>query len=117
MRTKGAITKKECFNCKVICNGEILQDRNYITLKDVAKDLGMTYNQVVEITRGRKKIGKGKYDVKYDISKIKQNKETIEKIKDLEDEIKNECMDENGNIIDELLYESSQDQIKSLSVC
>ena len=117
MRTKGAITKKECFNCKVVCNDEILQDRNYITLKDVAEDLGMTYNQVVEITRNRKKMGKGKYDTQYLISNL--NKKNIGKIKQKEDfnlilkeEIIKECLDDEGNIIDEFLYENAVGQME-----
>tara|TARA_R110000803_G_scaffold70074_1_gene132776 strand:- start:4808 stop:5137 length:330 start_codon:yes stop_codon:yes gene_type:complete len=99
MRTKGAITKKECFNCKVVMNGEIQQDRNYVNLRDVAKDLNMTYNQVVEITRNRRKIKTGKYDTNYFIGKIKQNNKDIK-----DNEIPSECIDEEGNI-DEFLLE------------
>mgnify|MGYP003138680844 CR=1 FL=1 len=114
MRTKGAITKKECFNCKVVNNnGEILQDRNYITLRDIAKDLGMTYNQVVEITRNRRKLKTGKYDTNYFIGKIKEPQQDTSLQFKLDEENEDfnypdnlplEVYDDDGNI-DEFLVE------------
>lgn len=86
MRTKGATTKKDCFILDVIVNDEIIFHQKYKTLKDIAEELNLSYNQVVEISRGRKKEGKGKYDTIYKIrkygtiGKIKQNTENIKEL-------------------------------------
>tara|TARA_R110002096_G_scaffold303082_1_gene498144 strand:+ start:179 stop:511 length:333 start_codon:yes stop_codon:yes gene_type:complete len=110
MRTKGAITKKLCFNLKVVNNeGEEMFNGDFITLKDIAKHLGFTYNQVVEITRKRKKKKEGKYEINYLIT-------SIGKIKEIIDEVNEACLDDEGNIIDEFLYESALNQSEPLNL-
>ena len=77
MRRKGCSTSKECWNLKVINQNEIIFERNYKTLKEVANECGMTYNQVVEISTGRKKQKLGRFDTQYQLTKLseKLNKE------------------------------------------
>ena len=61
MRTKGAKTEKECWKLKISYPDYIVKEGTYKTLQDVATDLGLTYNQVSEMTnKGRNKT-KSKY--------------------------------------------------------
>ena len=72
------------YNCKIyhpasrqgLINDElILLDINVLTLKDLAKELDMTYQQVADLSsRGQnKKYLRFKYSPKVEINKIKQN--------------------------------------------
>ena len=70
MRTKGAKTSKDCWNCEAFCNSARILNRQFKTLQDIANELDLTYNQVVEISNGRKKQTQGKYGTQYYISKI-----------------------------------------------
>ena len=44
-----------CFNCIIEQNGNTLLDKNYITLKDIAEDIGLSYSIIADISSGRKK--------------------------------------------------------------
>ena len=72
MRTKGSKTNKNCWNCKVLTNSEgaILFDGDFKTLKEVSEELGLSYNQVVELSSGRKKQPKGRFDTNYRFIKL-----------------------------------------------
>ena len=61
MRTKGAKTSKTCWELKIFYPDYIVKEGKYKTLQDVADDLGLSYNQVSEMTnKGRNKT-KSKY--------------------------------------------------------
>jgi hypothetical protein len=70
MRKNGCTTSAKCWELDVINCDKTLYKNSYATLKEIADDLGMTYNQVVELSSGRKKQPKGKYDTKYIFKKI-----------------------------------------------
>ena len=77
MRTKGANTKKLCYNLKIEINDEVIKNKDFTTLKEIADDCGFTYNRVVEMMRGRKKQLSGKYEPKYYINKIEEKNDDI----------------------------------------
>ena len=64
MRTKGANTKKECWCLKIYYPDKniIIKEGVYITLKDVAKDLGLSYNQTTELTSNGRNKTKNKFN-------------------------------------------------------
>ena len=70
MRKKGCSTKVDCWDLKVHNCDKCIHQQKYKTLKDMADDLGYSYNQMVEMSSGRKKKGKGKYDTQYEIIKL-----------------------------------------------
>tara|TARA_R110000824_G_scaffold250374_3_gene439169 strand:+ start:165 stop:455 length:291 start_codon:yes stop_codon:yes gene_type:complete len=74
-RKKGATTKKDCFNLKIVFKDEVIFNEDFKTLKNIADELSFTYNRVIEMTRGRKKELNGKYEPKYIIGKIKYTKD------------------------------------------
>lgn len=73
MRTKGAETKKLCYNV-LIKQGDIeLCNKDYKTLKIAAEDLGLTYSQICELGpsgRCKKKAIKFKFMPDIKITKI-----------------------------------------------
>ena len=83
MRTNGATTQKECYNLSIELKGEETFNKNFKTLKDISNELGLSYNRVVEMKRGRKKQNKGKYEPQYFIARITDK---IEKDKEIENE-------------------------------
>jgi hypothetical protein len=64
---------KNRFICKV-CVGDIeLHSKEYKTLKDISQDLGLSYQQVADISVGRMKkfqVGDFKYQPRVNIEKI-----------------------------------------------
>jgi len=48
--------KKLCYTCLVKVGEHILHEQDYISLKDIAEDLDLTYYQVADISSGRKKF-------------------------------------------------------------
>ena len=73
MRTKGAKTEKECWKLKISYPDYIVKEGVYKTLRDVADELKLSYNQVCELTnKGRNKT-KSKYSFypTIDLQKIK----------------------------------------------
>ncbi len=70
-------SKTNCFNCQITLNNLSIHDKNYITLKDIADELGLTYNVVADISSGRKKNHSYlnfKYQPKIEITRINKNK-------------------------------------------
>mgnify|MGYP003111900785 CR=1 FL=1 len=80
MRRKGSTTDKNCWKLNVLNQNEIIFSGEYKTLKEIANECGFTYNQVVEISSGRKKQKLGRFDTKYELIKMsgKLNKEEEE---------------------------------------
>jgi len=70
MRKIGDITQKICWKLQIVVNDNIIYEQKYSTLKDIANELGYSYNVVSEMVMGRKKNRNGKYDTQYSIKKI-----------------------------------------------
>ena len=70
MRKIGDITQKICWKLQIVVNDNIIYEQKYSTLKDIAEELGYSYNIVSEMVMGRKKNRKGKYDTQYSIKKL-----------------------------------------------
>ena len=92
MRKKGSATLKKCWKCEVLNQNETIYHNEYATLKQIANDLGLSYSQVVELSSGRKKDSKGRYDTNYRFTRIinsagKINEMIDEDKEDSEDEI------------------------------
>ena len=82
MRKKGSNTLKLCWDCEVHNQNETIFKGQFATLKEIANELGLSYSQVVELSSGRKKDNKGRYDTNYRFKRInsagKLNNETGE---------------------------------------
>ena len=74
MRKEGCITKAKCWNIQVINQQIPIFSGEYATLKDIAKELDISYNQVVELSSGRKRQGRGRFDTTYIFTKISSKK-------------------------------------------
>ena len=48
-------SKNNCFNIKITQNENVLHDKDYVTLKDGADDIGLSYSIIADISCGRKK--------------------------------------------------------------
>ena len=70
MRKIGDITQKICWKLQIVVNDNIIYEQKYSTLKDIANELGYSYNVVSEMVMGRKKNRQGKYDTQYYIKKL-----------------------------------------------
>jgi hypothetical protein len=73
MRTKGAETKKLCWNILIKQGDTELHNKDYKTLRLAADDLGLTYSQICELGpsgRCKKKAIKFKFMPEIVISKI-----------------------------------------------
>ena len=94
MRKKGSNTLKICWRCEVINQNQVLFSGEFATLKQIAHELGLTYSQVVELSSGRKKDSKGRYDTNYRLIKIaeKLNNEEIDVIESSDEETINPSM-------------------------
>tara|TARA_R110000764_G_C10713212_1_gene346980 strand:+ start:43 stop:261 length:219 start_codon:yes stop_codon:yes gene_type:complete len=64
--------QKLCWKVVVSVEDTILHKDEYISLRDIAEELNLTYNQVADISAGRKKINKFKYQPKVEIIKISE---------------------------------------------
>ena len=63
--------KKLCFACKVSIGDIVVHEDNYISLKDIADELDLTYYQVANISAGRYKDKTNfKYQPRIEIIKI-----------------------------------------------
>ncbi len=65
--------KNNCFNCKITQNDIELHNQDYQTLKDLAHDIGLSYNIVADLHTGRRKENKRKqfrFQPKIEISRI-----------------------------------------------
>jgi hypothetical protein len=69
------------FNCKIYNSdpegtvGTILHNQNYKCLKDISADLGLTYQQVADLSsrKDKKKYQEFKYFPKIEITRIKKD--------------------------------------------
>ena len=77
MRKKGSITTKLCWECEVHNQNEIIYKGQFATLKEIANELGLSYSQVVELSSGRKKDNKGRYDTNYRFTRIDNSAEKL----------------------------------------
>lgn len=89
MRKKGSATLKKCWNCEVLNQNETIFKGEFSTLKEIANELGLSYSQVVELSSGRKKDNKGRYDTNYRLSRINNSAEKLN----------NETEEENPNLM------------------
>jgi len=94
MRKKGCKTNAICWKLEVVNQNEIIFENEYSTLSEIAGDLGLTYNQVVELSSGRKKQAEGRFDTYYRFKKIKNNKKDIEKEEEEEDKEEDDFEDD-----------------------
>ena len=85
MRKKGSATLKKCWKCEVINQNETIYQNEYATLKQIANDLGLSYSQVVELSSGRKKDSKGRYDTNYRFTRLNSAVKLNENIDDIKD--------------------------------
>lgn len=68
-------SKTNCFNCKITQNDTELHNQDYLTLKDLADDIGLSYPIVADIHTGRRKDNKRKtfrFQPKIEISRIEK---------------------------------------------
>ena len=66
-------SKTNCFNCQITQMNNVIHDKDYITLRDIANDIGLSYNQVADISAQRiknNKYSKFKYFPKITIKRI-----------------------------------------------
>ena len=77
MRKKGSNTLKLCWDCEVLNQNEIVFKGQFSTLKEIANELGLSYSQVVELSSGRKKDNKGRYDTNYRLKRINHPAEKL----------------------------------------
>ena len=66
-----------CFNCKVSINGNILHEKTYDTLKEISKELNLSYQQVADYSANRVKRRNTNNFIYYpqvEITKIKKEK-------------------------------------------
>jgi hypothetical protein len=84
-------SKTNCFNCQIILNSKIIHDKDYITLKDISDELGLSYNIIADISCQRKKNHAYKNFIYQPIINIKRinKKECLKK----DNENFNECDD------------------------
>jgi len=78
------ISKINRFNCKITLQGNELHNKDYLTLKDISDDIGLSYNIVANISCNRKpnkKINDFKYFPKIEIIKLQLDYNEIEKEK------------------------------------
>ena len=63
--------KKLCYGVLVKIGDHILHEQDYISLRDIAEELNLTYYQVADISAGRKKFKTNfKYQPEVHINKI-----------------------------------------------
>jgi hypothetical protein len=78
------ISKINRFNCKITQQGVELHNKDYLNLKDIANDIGLSYNIVANISCNRKPNKKTSdfiYFPKVEITKIDLDYNEIEKEK------------------------------------
>jgi len=69
-------SKINCFNCKITQNDMELHNHDYKTLKDLAEDIGLSYNIVADMHCGRRKGNKRKqfkFQPKIEITRIEKS--------------------------------------------
>ena len=77
MRSKGSKTNIKCWKLEVVNQNNIIYENEYSTLNEVANELGLTYNQIVELSSGRKKQPSGRFDTYYRFIKLNKPAEKL----------------------------------------
>ena len=80
-------SKNNCFNCKIHLNGDLIHDVDYVTLKDISNDIGLSYNIIADISSQRKKnhaYKNFKYQPQVDIQRINKNVKKLIKDENLD---------------------------------
>ena len=77
MRSKGSKTNVKCWKLEVINQNNIIYENEYSTLNEISNELGMTYNQIVELSSGRKKQPGGRFDTSYRFIKLNKKAEKL----------------------------------------
>ena len=78
------ISKINRFNCKITQQGVELHNKDYLSLKDISNDIGLSYNIVSNISCGRKpnkKTSEFIFFPKIEITKLDLDYNEIEKEK------------------------------------
>lgn len=68
-------SKNNCFNCKITQNDMELHNQDYLTLKDLADDIGLSYHIIADLHSGRRKNNKRqqfKFQPKIEINRIEK---------------------------------------------
>ena len=68
-------SKINCFNCTITQNEMELHNQDYKSLKDLAEDIGLSYNIIADLHSGRRKENKRKdfrFQPKIEISRIEK---------------------------------------------
>ncbi len=81
-------SSKPCFNCSIEQNDNIIHNKDYNTLKEIAEDIGLSYNQVADISAQRIKNNKYanfKFFPKITINRINRKNTILENKEDQED--------------------------------
>lgn len=69
-------SKTNCWNCKITQQTNELHNKDYLTLKEIADDIGLSYYIVADISSGRKtnkKYDKFIYQPNIEINRINSN--------------------------------------------
>lgn len=81
MRKSGSSTRKKCWKLIVIdFRNEVILSKDYSTMREIADELGYTYNIVNDMFNGRTKGRKGRYDTRYEIIKLGQELELSKEV-------------------------------------
>ncbi len=78
------LSKINRFNCKITQNGVELHNKDYLSLKDISNDIGLSYAVVANISTNRKmnkKTSNFIYFPKIEITKLELDYNEIEKEK------------------------------------
>jgi len=90
------ISKINRFNCKITQKGVELHNKDYLSLKDISNDIGLSYGIVANISCGRKPNKKSSdfiYFPKVEITKIDLDYNELEKEKKERNKNKNKNND------------------------
>ena len=85
MRLKGSKTTINCWRLEVYNQNNIIFENEYRTLNEIANEIGFSYNQVVEISSGRKKQPSGRFDTTYKFIKLNKKECNEEQLENTED--------------------------------
>tara|TARA_R110001599_G_scaffold335717_1_gene552963 strand:- start:387 stop:665 length:279 start_codon:yes stop_codon:yes gene_type:complete len=88
-------SKTNCWNCKIIQQNNELHNKDYLTLKEIADEIGLSYYIVADISSGRKtskNYSKFIYQPIIKISRIKTNDlEDLNDLKETNENLENEA--------------------------
>lgn len=70
MRKSGDLTNKLCWKLSISIDGNLMFIKDFKTLKEIADELNLSYNVVSEMSLGRKKNRRGKYEPQYNFTRL-----------------------------------------------